>query len=156
MCWKFVPTTPANTRGLGGIQFLLEEHDRQLFYKGVMLADQTLDAFEITGYQQVVQRPGQVVTSHSYHCGMGTTKVAEAHSWFSDPWWTLQVKHAPELPTADDGDASTDWSPTTIYAPTATELATDARVLASAMRPTRQLQGGDQEPQAKRHKQQHE
>ncbi len=124
--------TPKNTCAMGGLQHALDEQDKRLFFKGAILADDTLLHFGFEGYTEVVQRAGDVVTSHSYQCGAGTFKIAEAHSWFSDPWYQLRVPHTPMTPCCFDQSA--DWTPTTMYAPTEEQIKQDVAAFLAGVR----------------------
>ena len=96
------------------LQSSLAPSERAHFYKGAILSDVTLDTMGFTGWKQVKQQPGDIVCSHNYHFGLGFTKIAEAHSWFSGSWHLLKVAVSPEIPAAFDADLPEGWDLTRV------------------------------------------
>ena len=86
------------------LQTCVDPEHLETFYKGAMLSNDTLERLGFVGYTEVIQEPGEVVTSHSFHCGLGMQKIAEAHSWFSKEWYRLVLENAPELPVYFPGE----------------------------------------------------
>ena len=96
--WKFIPINPHNNIKMSLLQACVDPEHMRTFYKGAMLSDETLRRFGFADFTEVIQQPGEAVTAHSYHCGLGMQKIAEAHSWFSEAWYGLRLDNAPELP----------------------------------------------------------
>ncbi len=96
--WKFIPICPQNSAMMARLQSNLHPEHMRAFYKGAILSDETLRRLGFVGFQEVIQQPGDVMASHSFHCGLGMHKLAEAHSWFSNAWYRLRLHDAPELP----------------------------------------------------------
>jgi hypothetical protein len=96
--WTFIPHNAANNRALATIQVNLDEYHFANFYKGAMLAKETMDHFGFQDVQLVRQHRGEVMMSHAYHFGLGMEKIAEAHTMFSAQWEMLFVSQSNELP----------------------------------------------------------
>lgn len=125
--WKFIPITAENSIKMSLLQTCVDAEHVRTFYKGAMLSDETLHRLGFANYTEVTQLPGEAVTAHSFHCGLGMQKIAEAHSWFSEPWYSLRLDNAPELPVFFP-----DW---------AAEVTTDAPGLPSTMAPASAVPG---------------
>lgn len=96
------------------LQGSLHDDHKGEFYKGAILSQVTLHGMGFEGCREIRQMPGDIVASHNYHFGLGFSKIAEAHSWFSQPWHMLNVSHSPELPVCYDVELPEGWAPTEV------------------------------------------
>ena len=96
--WKFIPVTPGNTLAMQTLQTSLQQEHQVDFYKAPILADATLSGFGFRDFSEILQNPGDIVGGHSFHCGLGGCKIAEAHSWFSGRWALMLPEEATDTP----------------------------------------------------------
>ena len=144
--WKFIPINPHNNIKMSLLQACVDPEHMRTFYKGAMLSDETLRRFGFADFTEVIQQPGEAVTAHSYHCGLGMQKIAEAHSWFSEAWYGLRLDNAPELPVFFPGEVAEAASDAQVLLPTMASAS--AAPGGSAARKRRKITTSDDEPGA--------
>lgn len=96
--WKFIPINFQNNMRLFRLVSDVDLRLAEYCFKGLLLSDETLRHYGITGATEVVQEPGSAISSHDYHFGIGMQKIAEAHQWHSKPWFMLRTQTHAEFP----------------------------------------------------------
>ena len=97
--WGLFPMNYPNHDAIARMQTHTAPEQRPLFHRNVFINRATAQVFECTQMTTYLQKPGDMLTSHSYHFGVGLKKIAIAYGWFPKCWreWH-DLSTAAELP----------------------------------------------------------